>query len=55
MQTGRGAGLSMDASGHCAFVSCTPDGFVAVIDLDCLREIGRIMVARPDGVAVSWR
>ncbi|WP_186327087.1 YncE family protein [Pseudomonas oryzihabitans] len=55
MQTGRGAGLSMDASGHRAFVSCTPDGFVAVIDLDSLREIGRIAIARPDGVAVSRR
>lgn len=52
MITGRGAGLYMDAGGQRAFVSCTPDGFVAVIDLNTLEESARIAVARPDGIAV---
>lgn len=55
MTTGRGAGLSMDAIGNRAFVSCTPDGFVAVIDLATLRETARLPVARPDGIAVVAR
>nr|WP_280304664.1 YncE family protein [Xanthomonas euvesicatoria] len=55
LQTGHGAGIHMDASGNRAFVSCTPDGFVAVIDLDTLRETARIEVERPDGVALSMQ
>lgn len=45
----------MDAEGNRAFVSCTPDGFVAVIDLATLEETARIPVARPDGVATAVR
>lgn len=55
LQTGRGAGIFMDKAGHRAFVSCTPDGFVAVIDLGTLTETARIAVARPDGVALASR
>lgn len=52
MQTGRGAGIHMDAVGNRAFVSCTPDDFVAVIDLATLTETARLRVARPDGIAL---
>lgn len=52
-QTGRGAGIYMDAYHHRALVSCTPDNFVAVIDLDTLEEIRRIPVGRPDGMAIA--
>lgn len=55
MKTGRGAGIYMDAAGKRAFISCTPDGFVAVIDLVSLTETARLGVARPDGVAVAER
>ncbi|WP_313455831.1 cytochrome D1 domain-containing protein [Stenotrophomonas sp.] len=55
LQTGRGAGIYMDGAGHRAFVSCTPDGFVAVIDLATLTETARIEIARPDGVALVNR
>ena len=55
LQTGRGAGIYMDRAGHRAFVSCTPDGFVAVIDLATLTETARIAIARPDGVALVSR
>lgn len=55
LQTGRGAGIFMDATGNRAFVSCTPDGFVAVIDLATLTQTARIAVARPDGVALARR
>jgi len=55
LQTGRGAGIHMDAGDNRAFVSCTPDGFVAVIDLGMLQEVARIAVGRPDGVALARR
>lgn len=53
LQTGRGAGIYMDAAGNRAFVSCTPDSFVAVIDLNTLQETARISVARPDGISLT--
>jgi len=52
MTTGRGASIYMDAQRNRAFISCTPDGFVAVIDLATLQETARIAVARPDGIAL---
>lgn len=55
LRTGRAAGIRMDETGNRALVSCTPDGFVAVIDLSTLRETARIAVARPDGVALASR
>lgn len=55
LQTGRGAGIYMDAGSNRAFVSCTPDDFIAVIDLSTLQESARIAVARPDGVALASR
>jgi len=51
--TGRGAGVYMDAKGNRAFISCTPDNFVAIVDLKTLTEVGRIDVPRPDGIAIS--
>jgi len=53
LQTGRGAGIYMDGTGNRAFVSCTPDGFVSVIDLGTLNEIKRLPVPRPDGVVLA--
>lgn len=45
------AGILMQPDGSRAFVSCSPDNFVAVIDLKTLKEIGRIETERgPDGL-----
>lgn len=55
VKTGRGAGIYMDADGGRALVSCTPDNFVAVIDLKTLDEVARIPVGRPDGIAIAKR
>ncbi|WP_317922152.1 hypothetical protein [Cupriavidus sp. TA19] len=55
MKTGRGAGIYMDADADRALVSCTPDNFVAVIDLKTLEEVARIPVGRPDGIAIAKR
>jgi YVTN family beta-propeller protein len=47
-----GAGLEVDADGSRAFVGCTPDNYVAVIDLKTLEVIGHIDVGPgPDGLA----
>ncbi len=53
MKIGRGAGIFMDAVGGRAFISCTPDNFVSVIDLRTLEETKRIPVGRPDGIALA--
>lgn len=55
LTTGHAAGLYTDRQGGRAFVSCTPDRFVAVIDLATLTETARIPVARPDGIAIVNR
>jgi len=47
---GRGAGIFMDAEQDRMFISCTPDNYIAVIDLKSRQEIKRISIARPDGV-----
>lgn len=47
LQTGRGADIYMDAEHNRALISCTPDNFVAVIDLVTLSETMRIPVDGP--------
>jgi YVTN family beta-propeller protein len=47
-----GAGLLIDPDGSRAFVGCTPDNYVAVIDLRKLEVSGHLDVgANPDGLA----
>ena len=53
IKIGRGAaGIQMQPDGVRAFVACTPDDNVAVIDLKSLEVAGRIDAGRqPDGLA----
>jgi YVTN family beta-propeller protein len=53
VKLGRGAaGIQMDPDGSRAFVACTPDNYVAVIDLKTLAATGRIDAGQePDGLA----
>lgn len=54
MNIGRGAGIYMDKASNRMFVSCTPDNYVSVIDLNSRKEIEKINIGRPDGInAVS--
>jgi DNA-binding beta-propeller fold protein YncE len=51
-----GAGIEVDPDGSRAFVGCTPDNYVAVIDLRKLEVIGHIDVGLgPDGLAWAVR
>ncbi|HET9177992.1 MAG TPA: YncE family protein [Terriglobia bacterium] len=54
---GRGAGgILMQPDGSRAYVSCSPDDYVAVIDLKTLKQVGRINTDRgPDGLAWAVR
>jgi YVTN family beta-propeller protein len=46
----------MQPDGARAFVACSPDGYVAVIDLRSLEVAGRIAAGRdPDGLAWAAR
>ena len=46
------AGIEMDPNGKRAFVACTPDGYVVVIDLATLTVSGKIDAGpEPDGMA----
>jgi len=46
------AGIVIDPYGSLAFVACTPDDYVAVIDLRSLQVIGHIDAGGgPDGMA----
>jgi len=50
------AGILMDGAGNRAFVACTPDNYVAIIDLKTLEVIGHIDVGgEPDGLAWAVR
>jgi YVTN family beta-propeller protein len=53
IKVGRGAaGIQMQPDGVRAFVACTPDDYVAVIDLKSLEVTGHIDAGRqPDGLA----
>jgi YVTN family beta-propeller protein len=50
---GRGAaGIEVQPDGARAYVACTPDDYVAIIDLASLEVVGRISAGRqPDGLA----
>ena len=44
-------GIQMQPDGTRAYVACGRDGYVAVIDLRTLEQVGRIEIASPDGLA----
>jgi YVTN family beta-propeller protein len=49
---GRAAGILMQPDGARAYVACTPDSYVAIIDLKTLAPAGRIEAGKqPDGLA----
>ena len=54
---GRGAaGILMDPVGNRVFVACTPNNYVAVVDLKTFEVTGHIDVgAEPDGLAWAVR
>jgi YVTN family beta-propeller protein len=54
---GKGAaGIVMQPDGARAFVACSPDGYVAVIDLHSMAVVGRIAAGHdPDGLAWATR
>ncbi len=50
------AGILMDKEGNRAFISCGPDNYVAVLDLNTLQVTGHIDVGgEPDGLALAIR
>jgi YVTN family beta-propeller protein len=49
------AGILMDTDGSRAFIGCTPDNYVAVIDLKSLTVSGHIDMGGPDGLAWAIR
>jgi DNA-binding beta-propeller fold protein YncE len=51
-----GAGIEVDPDGSRAFVGCTPENYVAIIDLKKLEVIGHVDVGLgPDGLAWAIR
>jgi YVTN family beta-propeller protein len=46
-----GAGILVDPDGTRAFVGCTPDNYVAVVDLKKLELVNKISLGGPDGLA----
>jgi YVTN family beta-propeller protein len=57
IKIGRGAaGIVMQPDGLQAFVACTPDDYVAVIDLKTLEMTGKLTAGtQPDGLAWAVR
>ena len=52
IKLGRAAGIQMQPDGLRAYVSCTPDNFVAIIDLKTLEVIDQFEAGmQPDGLA----
>lgn len=49
------AGILMDPEGHRAFIACTPDHYVVVLDLSSFEITGHIDVGGPDGLAWAVR
>lgn len=50
------AGIELEPNGNRAFVACTPDNYVAVIDLKTMEVAGKIDAgAEPDGMAWAVR
>lgn len=53
---GRGAaGIIMDPVGGRAFIACTPDNYIAVVDLKTFEVTGHIELGGPDGLAWAVR
>lgn len=49
-------GILMDPVGHRAFIACTPDNYIAVLDLKTLKVTGHLNVGgQPDGMAWAIR
>ena len=56
LNTGKGAaGILVDSDGSRAFIGCTADNYVAVVDLKTLQITGHIPVAGADGLAWAVR
>ena len=57
LDLGKGAaGILIEPTGRRAFVACSPDNYVAVIDLSTLTVVGRIDAGgEPDGLAWATR
>jgi YVTN family beta-propeller protein len=56
ISTGHGAaGILMDDNGSRAFIGCTGDGYVAVVDLKTLEVTGHIAIGGADGLAWAVR
>lgn len=46
------AGILMDPDGNRAFVACTPDNYIAIVDLRSFEVTGHVDVGgEPDGLA----
>lgn len=50
-----GAGILMDTDGSRAFIGCTGDNYIAIIDLKTLEVSGHINLGGPDGLAWAVR
>jgi YVTN family beta-propeller protein len=48
-------GILMEPDGARAYVACSPDNYVAVIDLKTLEMVGHVDIAGPDGLAWAAR
>jgi DNA-binding beta-propeller fold protein YncE len=56
LNTGHGgAGILIDDDGSRAFIGCTPDNYIAVIDLKTNEISGHISLSGPDGLAWAVR
>jgi YVTN family beta-propeller protein len=50
------AGIQMEPNGNRAFIACTPDDYVVVLDLHTFKELGHIDAGpQPDGMAWTIR
>jgi YVTN family beta-propeller protein len=46
------AGIQIQPDGARAYIACSPDNYVSVVDLKSMRVVGRIDAGRnPDGLA----
>ncbi len=57
VKVGRGAaGIQMQPDGSVVYVACTPDDYVAIIDLKSLEVTGHLDAGKqPDGMAWATR
>lgn len=49
------AGILMDPVGHRAFIACTPDNYIVILDLKTFKVTGRLHLGGPDGMAWAIR